>query len=455
MTGKRITVSSIDRDRYGGWRKIRFDATGFFRLERSDRWWFVTPEGNAFLSWGLNHVHPQFILQDYNIETWKNLLSVTDVRDNHFARAFRDRVMSDLTAFGMNTLGPHSPIGFHTAPPCPYVEPLRFVKIDHWALPQDEDFYDVFSPEFESHCDRLAERIAAPRKDDPLLIGYVMTDCPIYTEQDAVAHGNNIYGRERHALPTWPRVLRNRDADSPGKRAYVDLMRDTYQGDIKAFNTTYGTRFPSFDALAGATCWRREIDSANENELRDNRALLLNVIDRYYTVAVKAIKKHDPNHMVFGDIVNGNTDPQDDIIALIGKHMALLAYQFYGYFLEQQPWLNRWSRITGKPLFNADSACAVPHDRMPDPFGPHCSSQEEQAERFREFAHNAFARADFIGWNWCGWVDLWESSYPGKQHSGIQDAFGNHYVLLRRAMAEFAGRMYQIAAKGRTGATLI
>ena len=42
-------------DRFGGWTGKRFKATGFFRLEKDERWWLVTPEGNAFLSFGINH----------------------------------------------------------------------------------------------------------------------------------------------------------------------------------------------------------------------------------------------------------------------------------------------------------------------------------------------------------------------------------------------------------------
>jgi len=27
-----------------------FEATGYFRMEKDERWWMVTPDGNAFLS---------------------------------------------------------------------------------------------------------------------------------------------------------------------------------------------------------------------------------------------------------------------------------------------------------------------------------------------------------------------------------------------------------------------
>ena len=36
-------------DKYGGWTGRKFRATGYFRIEKDDRWWLVTPDGNAFL----------------------------------------------------------------------------------------------------------------------------------------------------------------------------------------------------------------------------------------------------------------------------------------------------------------------------------------------------------------------------------------------------------------------
>jgi len=52
-----MTISD-ERDIYGGWTGRRFDATGFFRLGKADRWRFVSPKGNAFFAFGVNHVQP-------------------------------------------------------------------------------------------------------------------------------------------------------------------------------------------------------------------------------------------------------------------------------------------------------------------------------------------------------------------------------------------------------------
>ena len=39
-----------DRDPFGGCMDIALGETGFFRLHKTDRWWLVTPAGNAYLS---------------------------------------------------------------------------------------------------------------------------------------------------------------------------------------------------------------------------------------------------------------------------------------------------------------------------------------------------------------------------------------------------------------------
>ena len=45
--------------RFGGWKALRFEATGFFRTHHDGkRWWLVDPEGCAFLSAGMDCVGP-------------------------------------------------------------------------------------------------------------------------------------------------------------------------------------------------------------------------------------------------------------------------------------------------------------------------------------------------------------------------------------------------------------
>jgi hypothetical protein len=81
---------------------------------------------------------------------------------------------------------------------------------------------------------------------------------------------------------------------------------------------------------------------------------------------------------------------------------------------------------------------------MPDPLGPHCANQVERVECFQVTMVNGFARPDFHGWDWCGWMDQWAALRPGKQHSGLQDPFSAFYPI-QKAMIEFSRKMYDVA----------
>ena len=61
---------SVKRDKYGGYTDLSFEGTGFFRLHHDKRWWLVDPEGNAFLSFGINHIERGRVLHAYNRKYW-------------------------------------------------------------------------------------------------------------------------------------------------------------------------------------------------------------------------------------------------------------------------------------------------------------------------------------------------------------------------------------------------
>ena len=180
-------VAKRDVDRYGGWKGKRFKATGFFRVEKDDRWWLVTPDGNAFLSWGINHLYPDLWKQEYNREVWKKKLGMQQLNGPAFNAALRFWFLGIRDRLGFNTVGVHNALQIlnQPRPALTYLQPVRFVDIPHWKkdIP-DSNFVDVFSPEFTRHCDGLARKIALYVKDDPFLLGYSMTDCTMFTEED-------------------------------------------------------------------------------------------------------------------------------------------------------------------------------------------------------------------------------------------------------------------------------
>jgi hypothetical protein len=296
----------------------------------------------------------------------------------------------------------------------------------------------------------MARAIAAPAREDPYLLGYAMTDCPLLTEEDCRERPDVIGGAPRKARIGWPRRLRNLGAEAPGKMAYVATMQELYRRKISDFNATYGTQFDSFDALASAEHWRPHTDLSNGNETRDNVEFLKRVVAKYYQAARDAILRYDSNHLFVGDKVNANTDAMDTVLPITSRFTDIVFYQMYGRFDVQEPGLDRWSRIADKPFINGDSSFTMITENMPRPYGPVADNIQQRAEWTSEFFRKAFARAEFVGWHYCGLIDA-PNLIPQKksrQHSGLLNGYGEPYPELKKVLTDCTDQMYSMAIGG-------
>ena len=120
-------------DRFGGWTGKKFKATGFFRVEKDERWWLVSPEGNAFLSWGINHLYPDLFKQEYNTLAWQKKLGIENLDGPAFSAALRTWFLGLREKMGFNTVGVHNALSIvnQPKPAMPYMQPIHFVEIPH------------------------------------------------------------------------------------------------------------------------------------------------------------------------------------------------------------------------------------------------------------------------------------------------------------------------------------
>jgi hypothetical protein len=275
-----------------------------------------------------------------------------------------------------------------------------------------------------------------------------MTDCTLFTEEDLRERTDVIGGARRGSRIGWPRRLRNLGSEAPGKKAYVETVRELYQNNIEGFNSTYATRFDSFDALASAADWRPDTDLSNANETRDNIVFLQACVAKYYETARDAIHRYDPNHLFFGDKLNANTDSLDTVLPVTAQYTDALFYQMYARYEVQAPGLDRWKKVADLPVVNGDSAFTMVTETMPRPFGPVADSLAQRVEWTEEFFRAAFARPEFVGWHYCGLIDATNliRRKQDRQHSGLLDSFGEPYIELREALKQCAEEIYKIAS---------
>lgn len=163
---------------------------GYFTVaQRKGRWWFVTPEGAPFFSLGLNHIDASPLREIESGDVWQKKYG------NSMERWLKESVAPDLRAWGFNSVGwtqevvlrghlihRHSPsftfeeyqwLGM------PYCHLLPFAETHQWE--NETRYPDFFSKDFEDWCEYVARSQCARLADDPKLIGYFYTDCPMWT----------------------------------------------------------------------------------------------------------------------------------------------------------------------------------------------------------------------------------------------------------------------------------
>lgn len=436
-------IYNYQLDAYGGWKGKEFKATGFFRTEHDGkRWWLVTPCGNAFISFGVNHYHAGWWAQKHNQSYWKKQFKAEYPFDANWNEGFKNAALSDLKRLGINTLGIHTDAPMLTEPPgkalFPYVAEFSPLKLSHYLSPSPETYMDVFSKDYALVCEQVALETVAPYARDSMILGFCMADCPIFTDTEAQWYNNT----------TFPRQIRNLGPSSPGKATYLKLMSERYDR-IDNFNRVYQTTFSSWEALLKAEQWRKDQPPQNTDEAKDNTTFLEHCVNQYYKTAKDAFKRHNPNHLFFGDKINGNTDGLDAVLKISSRYTDLVNFQYYDRLENHETRMQSWSEKISRdqPILNGDSAFTVPTETMPNPYGPHCQSQEERAQMTEQYMKQSLCRNNFVGWHMCGIIDTIKTM-PGKeshQHQGLMTTHGDYYQPMEKSIQAISQALYHNA----------
>ena len=328
-----------DWDAYGGWTKKKFRKTGWFHVERENgRYWLADPEGNAFLSAGLDCINPgegtrlgpvlPFVGEDVR-RRYLEAVQQEEAREraagerteaavspekgnrpaNSHARSGRKEydffnygvgnlkaafgegwkecwmkiVRYYLCSWGVNTIGNWSDREFIRFARLPYVIPLDSFSEEgypHTEVAIFRDFPDVFAPEYEESAKRYAKGLA-PFVSDPLLIGYFMRNEPEW----AFVYGLNI-AEEMLANP----------AQTACREQFRKRMEEKY-GLIDRFNEAWHTSFSGFDGLDREIYKAASLSPEAEADLK---AFSEEMITRYVEIPAKELRRVDANHLNLG-----------------------------------------------------------------------------------------------------------------------------------------------------------
>lgn len=286
--------------RYGGWKQLRFDRTGYFRTEYDGRsWWFVDPEGYALFSTGMDCVNPHDHMRVTGMEHLIPPLPAVDgpfrdawsSHDYSFAvanliRAFGEewrQAWAELTEhrlkeWGINTIGNWSGADFIGRSELPYVYPMFDFPTTKATI--FRDFPDVFSPEYEQNAMVFAEQLL-PFKDDRRLVGYFMRNEPHWAFVDG--------------LDLTEEMLRHSFVFDCKKR-FVAWVEEKYE-TISRLNAAWETSYLHFEQLLD---YRNVAITESSARKEDFAAFNRMMIRRYVEVPARYCKEADPHHLNLG-----------------------------------------------------------------------------------------------------------------------------------------------------------
>ncbi|MBI4559752.1 MAG: hypothetical protein HY706_19350 [Candidatus Hydrogenedentes bacterium] len=429
-----------------GCSNIQEKPTGFFYTKEIEgRWWLIDPNGQGFYIVGTDHCN-------YNVH-WCEKLGYAPYARNVAAKYGSEEKWAAATAerlaeWGFNTLAAnHSPSLRHRR--FPHIEFLSlgtsFARLDD-LCPQTTwtGFPNVFSTAWPAHCDELARKSCAPSKDDPWLIGYFLDN-----ELEWFGKNHKPWGLFDEA---W-----KKPAGHAAKQAWIVFLKSELR-DVQAFQQNWGVTVESLDALAQHV---EPQPPRNERAQEIARRWVRQVADEYFRTCAEAVRRHDPNHLIFGCRFAGDAPEVWDIA---GKYCDIVSFNMYpridgDYGVPEKviETIQAWHRKANKPMIITEWSFPALDTPLPSTHGAgmRVDTQAQRARCFEHFQSLMFRFSFMVGTNYFMYVDEpalgISSTFPENTNYGLVNEQDEPYPELTAAARTINRKVYRLHRRGKVG----
>jgi hypothetical protein len=328
--------SGISCDQYGGIKSIKGKKTGWFHVqELNGRWYFITPEGNAFFSLGPTH-SVEVIKQD-ELNLWETRYKKDETK-------LAELYLSYFKEWGYNSSG-YGPLPTMEKR-IPYVASIWTEGPRSYSAGDKSTYSDIFDPVVQERLRKTVRTAVAGHRNNPYCLGYVFIDCPVW----------NI--KPQRGI-SYIDFIRSGNQNSPGKKEYVKFLAGRYNNDIAALNKAYGTGFSSFDVMLSSESLTLQAKD-NQSVTEDDEAFLVILADKYFSIAAGELRKADPDHLILGDRFMSASKSQpglrvpDEVLKMAAKYLDVISFQPMGTTEMRKDYINHVNQITEKPVLLAD-----------------------------------------------------------------------------------------------------
>ncbi|MFC2089359.1 beta-agarase [Bacteroidota bacterium] len=419
-------------------------AKGYIYVKQIDNvWWFIGPDGERFVSQGVNHIEPHLYLAPYNKEeTMKKygdeLIDGKGLFDTNTeaAQKFIDGQIAICKDLHFNTFAKHTHASI--APELYmdktyYIASFETAPVATWQIKAGQGpMPDVFSSDFENHVEKRVKEVVLKHKDSPNLIGYLYCDVPAWILPSYMQKSENEY----LMVYPWVDAMMSLGVGSPGKKAWIDHLKERYTSAAEAadmwglyYIKLYGLEW---EELYKMTDWTNPLDSVKATA--DMRSFMGKIAERWYKMHYDAIKKHDQNHLIIGDKSDVSTY-QDFLLPALKKYIDVIAIQSYNVWTNDKATADWLYKELGKPMFNGDGSFAYVHPNQSENkvkgWWTGAKNIQDVISMYKEQMEMMMAEPYVIGWHHCGMLQQWDGSARGdvpSNENGFMDPFENYYT---------------------------
>ncbi|PHR90589.1 MAG: hypothetical protein COA78_34935 [Blastopirellula sp.] len=406
---------------------------GFVHVERQDGiWYMINADDERFIPTGMNHVGPMHRFAPYNREHWLKEFGPETLNQHGQpdwqgpgVKRWMERIAKDHQDNGFNTLAFHHPMTL----PTEYFNELGLyyigkVKKSHVnakrarKMSRDGKYPDVFNPAWLTQLDTFVKHYTARHKDSKYLLGYTFEDLPAYT----IHHLEKRINRFEHH--PWIIDIISKPGLTMGKQAWIEILKQQYSTAEKAAEM-YQLDVSDWTGFGEVTQWPLPVDP--KQGFADQEKMNAKIVEAYLKGYHDTLRKHDPNHLIFGDKIQ-NARPQPDWVwEIVRKYVDVILIQDYDFFTpDHERKLRHIYNLTGRPIINGDHSYGALRPNMVAVKGVKVGTAEEKGQQYATYLRGILNLPFMLGWQTCGYLETWEGTADatGKQQTGYFDPFG-------------------------------
>jgi hypothetical protein len=498
-----------EMDQYGGWKKIKGRATGYFHTEKiGNRWWIITPEGNSFIVVGLQHMFRKNKDAE-RIEQIKNIPTNKDNMRERFQMLTKAiPYIADTYHIAIEDLLPRSKaMEIRDLVELGNVEAVtgidevfqKIEKVINKSMPELQWAQTTMKKLKEwgfntlSHKPALFKGIVYDAQVSSSLWGFPFITPEVRVRLTGVDMNNMVY-----AAMSFPDIfdvkfkeILDKDfkktaaglkddpwllgyflgnelpwagypskgvslfdmffalsSDREGKKGLVEFLKKRYGNNTKIFNKIWGADIKDFKELLTMT---KLVEGVKSEQCRQDKSEFLRLVaETYFKINYETIKKYDPNHMILGVRFAGYAVPQE-VLETIGKYVDIVSFQPYDPIVPLE-WLEESYKLHLKPVLITEFSFKAEDSGLPNTIGAGITfkTQKDRAIWYERYVTHLLSSPVMIGQIWYKYADDPPRENRESGNYGLVTYSEEPYKELVEKVKEVNNRTYHLATQSDT-----